>query len=93
MLQAKKQKWESRERERVRRRKDLLRECEDAVEHAKELETAKVLSRVQAGYLSQMEGEEEKGEIETAARLKEEELENVFAISDPENLQRRVCIW
>lgn len=87
VLQAKKLKWEIMEKERVRGRSELLREAEEA------------LGRVKRGRLRRLDegsgeeqAEEEREEIEEEYGGKIEELRSVFAIADPVNLQRRVCL-
>ena len=78
VLQAKKLKWEAKERARLRERSDLFRELEDS------------LVRSEALDIDQAGDSEEVDEIQTATRGKIEELRNIFAIADPVNMQRRV---
>ena len=95
VLQAKKMKWEARERERLRHRAPLLAELEDRLTRAaaKELEEA----REQHGWdvVDDAAVREEVEEIEARGRRKVEELRSVFAISDPSNLKQRVraLVW
>ena len=86
VLQAKKQKWEAKERERIRGRSELLRELEDGLLKAKKEE----LQALRFLKLEISEEAEEKADIELSTRRKIEMLRNAFALSDPENLQRRV---
>ena len=88
VLQAKKQKWESRERERIRGRSDLLRELEDGLMRKKREELQDLRFRM----LDFSEEQEEKADIELDCRKKIEELRSIFAIADPINLKRRVRI-
>lgn len=90
VLQAKKEKWEAKERDRIRRRSELLRELEDGLGKGAEFELHMLRSRIVSGEIGESEGAEERGEIETLSKQKIEELRNVFAIADPENLQKRV---
>ena len=90
VLQAKKEKWEVRERERLRRRSHLLRELEDGLAATAVLEAEEVEKRVRGGQLSASGGQEEKAEIQTSMQKKTQELQNIFAITDPEHMQRRV---
>ena len=90
VLQAKKEKWEAKERERIRRRSDLLRELEDGLGKVAEYELKMLRLRIENGEVGKSEGAEERQEIESSSRQKIEELQNVFSISDPENLERRV---
>ncbi|KAI4174601.1 MAG: hypothetical protein LQ343_002174 [Gyalolechia ehrenbergii] len=88
VLQAKKDKWEAQERERMRRRSDLLRELEDGLTAMKGFDLQNLGVKYQ-GRLDSMEAKEERENVETGARKKIEELRSVFALADPENLQQR----
>lgn len=90
VLQAKKEKWEAKERDRIRRRSELLRELEDGLGKLAEYEFHKLKLKIINGEVGESEGAEERGEIEILSKQKIEELRNVFAIADPENLQKRV---
>ena len=93
VLQAKKEKWEAKERERIRRRSDLLEELEDGLGKVASYELHQLRVRMTKGEIQQSEAMEEKEEIETSTKKKIEELRTVFAIANPENLQRRVtCV-
>jgi len=87
VLQAKKMKWEAREKERLRGKNALLKELEEAVVRNKKTE----LQELKYQKLSWHEEAEERREIERATERKVEELWSIFAISDPKNLARRVC--
>lgn len=89
VLDAKKQKWESRERERLRRRSGLLQELEDALTRKGNARISEVEERVMEGKLGYRDGEEEMKELRSEMRKKVEELRSVFAIADPVNMQRR----
>lgn len=89
VLQAKKEKWEAKERERIRRRSDLLKELEDGLQKMQEAELMNVNFRHQ-GRLESSDAREEREEVEDLWRKKIEELRTVFALADPENLQQRV---
>lgn len=88
VLQAKKQKWEAKEKERVRNRSSMLRELEDMLMKNKREE----LRQLKLKNLKFDEEAEEKSDIELECRKKIEELRNIFAIADPKNLQRKVSI-
>ena len=90
VLQAKKEKWEVRERDRIRRRSELLQELEHSIQGKGREELHTLESRIERYGFHEAEGEEEKAEIESSTRRKIEELRSVFAIADPKNLQRRV---
>ena len=86
VLQAKKQKWEAKERQRMRAKSELLRELEDSIIAKKKEELQELKQR----RLEWGDEKEEKADIELAARKKIEELRNVFALADPKNFARRV---
>ena len=88
VLQAKKQKWEAKEKERVRTRSSMLRELEDMLMKNKREE----LRQLKLKMLKFDEEAEEKSDIELECRKKIDELRNIFAIADPENLRRRVSL-
>ena len=90
VLQAKKEKWEAKERDRIRRRSELLRELEDGLGKVAEYELHTLRSRTLNGEVDESEAAEEREEIQAMSRQKIEELRSVFAIADPENLQKRV---
>ena len=89
VLQAKKDKWEFRERERVRRRSALLRELEEGIWERWRREDEEVGSRYGKDTDS-TEAQEEKADLESSTRRKVEELYSIFAIADPTNLTVRV---
>ena len=86
VLQAKKQKWEASEKERIRNRSSMLRELEDVLMKNKREE----LRQLRLKMLRFDEEAEEKSDIELECRKKIEELRTIFGIADPKNLQRRV---
>ena len=86
VLQAKKQKWESREKERIRQRSELLRELEEGLMRKKKEDLQSLRFRM----LDYSDEQEEKADIELDCRKKIEELRTVFAVADPKNLKRRV---
>ncbi|KAL8661423.1 MAG: hypothetical protein Q9202_005605 [Teloschistes flavicans] len=89
VLQAKKEKWEAKERERIRKRSELLAELEHGLSRMKEFELEDVEARHQGtgDYLTTLS--EERQEVEDISRHKIEELRSVFALADPENLAPR----
>ncbi|KAL8671102.1 MAG: hypothetical protein Q9224_007636, partial [Gallowayella concinna] len=89
VLQAKKEKWEAQERERIRRRSSLLRELEDALQRMKRTELRTVDVAYQ-GREDSTDAREEREELEDTWRRKIEELRSVFALADPINLSPRV---
>ncbi|KAI9821206.1 MAG: hypothetical protein M1827_003940 [Pycnora praestabilis] len=89
VLRAKKEKWEAREKERIRRRSTLLAELEERLAIAKTEEFTSIEIEWAKGELSEMEAKEAKNTSEESYLAKIEELRNVFAIADPENATRR----
>ena len=90
VLQVKKEKWQAKERERIRRRSQLLQELEQALKKAAHDELQVLEERISDGEVGEREGLEEKEEIHKSMNEKIEELWLVFETADPENLQRRV---
>ena len=90
VLQAKKQKWEVREKDRIRRRSPLLAELEDNLVHVAAFQRHNITARIDRGEISHSEGAEEMQELEQSSGGKIDDLRSIFAISDPENLQIRV---
>ncbi|MCJ1244999.1 hypothetical protein MMC30_002200 [Trapelia coarctata] len=89
ILQAKKEKWEAKERERIRRRSDLLRELEDSLTRNSDRQMWEAEQKIKQLELDETEGKEEKEEIKASSQRKLEELRSIFALSDPENLKQR----
>lgn len=90
VLQAKKQKWEVKERDRLRRRSHLLQELEEAITRNGAIELAAVDNRHEIRGLTDSEAREEREDIQTSTRQNIEEVRSVFAIADPANFSRRV---
>lgn len=91
VLQAKKEKWEGKERERIRRRSELLEELEDGLDKVAEYELRELSLRIKKGEVGENEAVEEKEEINLSRRKKVEELRHVFGMADPIHLKKRVC--
>ena len=92
VLQAKKEKWEKQERERLRRSNELLGELEDFLRDKQDQTLADIEWRREKEIISEIEAVEQKDEAIAATRRKVDELVNVFAISNSENMQRRVWL-
>ena len=88
VLRAKKEKWEAKERERLRQRNVLLRELEDALLATRETD----MQDLKLQGLRPSDEVEIKAIIESTSKSKIEELYNLVAMADPKNLQRRVNI-
>ena len=92
VLQAKKEKWEAKERERIRRRSEMLRELEQALKRSADDDFQSLEQRMQNGEVSESEGAEERQEVESETNRKIEELWLLFEASDPANMTRRVSL-
>lgn len=92
VLRAKKDKWEVKEKERLRLRSSLLAELEERLVRRGKEEVEGIRERMETGHMGQLEGNEEVEEIEVGTKRKVEEIRSVFAIADPENLKRRVSL-
>ena len=90
VLKCKKAKWELRERDRIWRRSELLKDLETKLVQDKYAELESIQERARAGELGQIAVQEESDAVEESSRLKVEELRNAFAISHPDSLQKRV---
>ncbi|KAL8663356.1 MAG: hypothetical protein Q9168_008113, partial [Polycauliona sp. 1 TL-2023] len=89
VLQAKKEKWEAKERERIRRRSTLLAELEEDLHRKMATELRKVDLMFENGRRGEtVAANEEREEVQTTWRRKIEELRSVFAIAD-EGLKER----
>ena len=89
ILRAKKEKWEAKEKERIRRRSDLLDELEKGLKRMGEYECNNIKDTLHKGQITQSEAEEQEAEVAATTKSKIEEVQNSFAISDPKHLQRR----
>jgi STIP1 family protein 1 len=89
VLRCKKAKWDIRERERIRRRKDLLADLEGTLETLYKKEAQEIEARIETGELGRVEGQEEKSERQREWEKKRDDLRTAFALSDPENLGKR----
>ncbi|KAH9869003.1 hypothetical protein J1614_008080 [Plenodomus biglobosus] len=89
VLRCKKAKWDIRERERVRRRADLLSDLEAMLETQYKKDMDDIDARIECNQVTRMEGQEEKSERKSEFEKKRDDLRTAFAISDPENQQKR----
>ncbi|KAK8197950.1 hypothetical protein HDK77DRAFT_32077 [Phyllosticta capitalensis] len=89
VLQCKKAKWEGRERERLRRKSPLLAELEDKIELASNQELASINERADKGELGEIAASEEREEVAKRTAQKLEDLRNIFAIADPDNMSKK----
>jgi STIP1 family protein 1 len=89
VLKCKKAKWDIRERERIRRRGDLLSDLEGKLETTFKKDTDDIEARIESSLVNRPEGQEEKEERRQEFERKRDDLRTAFAISDPENQQKR----
>lgn len=89
VLRCKKAKWDIRERDRIRRRKDLLADLEGSLETAYKREAQEIEAKIETGELGRIQGHEEKNEQQRDWEKKRDDLRTAFALSDPENLGKR----
>jgi STIP1 family protein 1 len=89
VLKCKKAKWDIRERERLRRRGDLLSELEATLETAFKKDMDDIEARIESGEASRSDGQEEKADRKNEFEKKRDDLRTAFAISNPEHHQKR----
>ncbi|KAJ4363128.1 hypothetical protein N0V83_010248 [Neocucurbitaria cava] len=89
VLKCKKAKWDIRERERIRRRGDLLSDLEALLETQYKKDIDEIDEHVETGKVSRVEGQEEREERKSEFEEKRDDLRTSFAISDPEHQQKR----
>lgn len=89
VLKCKKAKWDIRERERIRRRDDLLCDLEAILETQWKKDQEEVEAKIESGEIGRIEGQEEKAERRTEWEKKKSDLRTAFFLSDPQNLEKR----
>lgn len=89
VLKCKKAKWDIRERERIRRRADLLAELEATLETEYKKDVDDIEARIEKQEVGRIEGQEEKEERKKEFEKKRDDLRTAFTLSDPEHLQKR----
>ncbi|OCK82050.1 U-box-domain-containing protein [Lepidopterella palustris CBS 459.81] len=89
VLKCKKAKWEVREKERIRRRGELLGELEEKLEESKKKDLFEIDKRLAGQEMGTVEAEEERKGVEETYNKKVEDLRTAFAISDPEHMAKR----
>lgn len=90
VLRCKKAKWEARERERLRKKNELLSELEDALEQKKNKELSAIREKQEKGELGTIEANEERQAVAESTTRKQDELRSTFAAADAANMERRV---
>ena len=89
VLKCKKAKWDIRERERIRRRNDLLADLEIKLEEQYKKDVFDIDEKVANGEMGMVEAQEEKADRKVEWENKVNDLRTAFALSDPEHLQKR----
>jgi hypothetical protein len=89
VIKCKKAKWDIRERERIRRRGNLLSDIESMLETTFKKESDDIDARIESNSVSRSDGQEEKEERKSEFEKRRNDLRTAFAISDPENQQIR----
>lgn len=89
VLKCKKAKWDLREKDRLRRRSELLRDLETKIEADRQAELDDIQSRIKTGELGEIGATEESFAIKQTYETKIHDLRTAFAISDPSNLEVR----
>lgn len=90
VLKAKKEKWDVREKDRLRLRNAMLRELEERLDVSRVEDLSEIDESVKTGEVSASEAAEERTATEDVARRKIEELRSLFALADPQYSQKRV---
>lgn len=89
VLKCKRAKWEIRERDRIRRRHDLLGELETLLEEDYKRQKFDIDERVSKSEIGQVEADEESEELKRVWQKKVDDLRTAFAVSDPEHMAKR----
>ncbi|KAF2836004.1 U-box-domain-containing protein [Patellaria atrata CBS 101060] len=89
VLKCKKMKWEARERERLRRKSELLGELEDKLQDDMKAELQNIERRKGGDEIGVVTAEEEKANVRETWEKKIGDLRSAFALSDPQNLAVR----
>jgi STIP1 family protein 1 len=89
VLKCKQAKWNLRERDRLRRRSELLKDLETKLEADQQQELDEIQSRLRTGEIGDVGATEESAYVKEAWHAKIQDLRTAFAISDPTNLEKR----
>lgn len=89
VLKCKKEKFAARERERRRRRGDLLAELEETLEQTKRGDLERNEAELQSQSVGVIEAQDRRAEILDSHQKKLDELRTVFALADPHNHQSK----
>lgn len=89
VLRCKKEKWEVRERQRLRGRNTLLDQLVEGLQEKMEAEVREIRGAEEKGEIGMETARDDVDETERTCREKVEELRSVFEVADPENCKRR----
>jgi STIP1 family protein 1 len=89
VIKCKRAKWDLRERDRLRRRSELLAELEGKLEQDRNNELADIAERQRTGELGDIGAQEERVSISEACQTKISELRTIFSLADPSNMATR----
>ncbi len=92
VLKCKKAKWDMREADRLRRKSPLLGQLERKLLGDLEAELASLRRRAESGEIGRVAFKEESDAIEATTTESVNDLRNVFALWDPDNLSVRVSV-
>jgi STIP1 homology and U-box containing protein 1 len=90
VVKCKKAKWDLRERDRLRRRDELLADLVQKLETERKMELDGLSYRAAKGEIGDVTHQEESAAVDESYVEKINELRNVFAIAHPDNLSIRV---
>ncbi|KAH0562708.1 hypothetical protein GP486_002624 [Trichoglossum hirsutum] len=90
VLRIKKERWDLKEKRRIREQSELLAELAERLEHARDVQTTAVKGALERGEKSSTEAEDEIKITEEISQRKLDELHRVFAVAHPSNLKKRV---
>jgi len=89
VLKCKRAKWDVRERDRLRRRSELLSQLEGKLEQDRNNELGEVEERLRKCEIGEIGAKEEKESIAGSCDTRISELRSIFAIADPQHMEKR----
>jgi STIP1 family protein 1 len=89
VMKCKKAKWDLREKDRLRRRNELLKDLEVKLEADQQRELEDIQARLQSGEFGDVGATEESFSIKQTYETKLHDLRTAFAISDPQHMEKR----
>lgn len=89
VLRCKQEKWEVRERQRLRQKGGLLSELLERMERDRQSEIRSIEEKESRFQLGRVESQEQRQEIDQEWRGKMDDLRNIFAIAEPQNMEKR----